>query len=1633
MFGDNFMSLRQSRKIQRIHQSIGFKRLTRSEYTLKLLVERWTQSRGLLVLFALLMVRISACQTPSPVWSLATNCGTVAISPTGNQVVISNAWSVEMLSYPGYQLQWTRRLSLQNDYPHNSFFSSDGSKVWIWYNGSPSGGSGSLMQVYASSGIPTGLNFPLPSNSGVAVYGSEIVVMQNNQGPQNYTVTYLTFDTTTLQQLASFTSSPGNNQSGTSFGSWNGNDALAINNQIWYLRTGNLQAQITSIGGNGIGVDGTLNIHGFDPGGGVIASIFPNNGSIVLGGTDRLVPDSNGNPVLSWNNSSYYVSLSPGQIPLLYNAFNNSLMIWQDSTYSGILGLNWQTGAQAWSGQTLPLTPAGDSTNISANQIFPNGHWLGQIGPIGWNNGYFQPTLVDYTINSAGISVNTPPNIPEGGIFQIAATSTGVILGGNQGGANGAGGSAGSNTYLGFQNSADGSVQWSNQAHSGAASPRLAPSGNYVVVCNKGTPNNASRSDSVVVYQASSGNTLATLIGSPANWAAASFWDAVWADDSLIVALDHNWNAYSISFNGSQLGTPSPLNVAFVYGCAIGWVAGTDGSGNPTITHYAVGFTSGTTFGWLALDGTAAGTLTTIPAYVPNQTGYRITPMSNGAVSILQPLIDSTGWTGLAWFTYQMSSSGQINLVDSFIYTSPNIFNDQGYNNPAVGYATDGFANGDISLDGRIVAFAEGEGVDETGNVLPSQLQIVRTSDGAVLQTINNYFTGITNYYNWYNIALMAFSPDDTILYVADAFGDRVTALPVPTWSDAVSTVAIHPTTVVGGSGSSGTVTLSKAAPVGGDVVNLTSSDPSTVVPTTVMVPAGQTSTTFAITTTAVSTNTLVTITATSGSVNASTVLTVTTPSVNSVSLNPTSVVGGSTSTGTVTLNGPAGPSGDTILLTSSNTAMATVPASVTISAGSTSATFTVTSIPDQSTKTANIVAALGSSTQFATLTVNPPALSSITLTPNSLVGGNKTVGTVTLSGPAAVGGVGITLSSNSTNAPVQSSLTILAGLTSANFTITTTAVGSTVSATITATHGSASLPATLTIIPASLITVSLSPATVLGGSSSNGAVTLNGVAAAGGATVSLSSNSSNAALPPSVTIPAGASSATFTVATTGVAATTSVTITGTLNGVTQTGTLTINAPSLVSLGLIPTSVIGGTPSTGTVTLNGPAPATGLPVSLSSNNPTYASVPTSVTVAGGSTTGTFTVSTTPDQSAKTATITCTLGSVSKTATLTVTAPVLASFTVSPASVIGGSKSVGTVTLSGPAATGGVGVTLSSNSTSATIQSQVTVLAGATTATVSIGTVAIPSTVVATISAAQGGISLPESLTVQAAGLISASVSPNAIVGGSATKVTGTVSISGPAPVGGATVGLSSSNTSAATVPTSVTIPAGSTTATYPVATLQVSATTTPTVTATYNGVTLNSTLTVNPYQATSIAASPSTILGGDSTAGTVTINAAAPTGGIVVNLTSNSSAMAVPASVTIPAGSTSVAFSATTIPVLAATNVTIQAAYGSQTPATASATVDPPAILVCSFVPDTVPGGAQTTLYVFLTGATAPGATLNVTCNSTRLTVGTTLTCVAGMPVQFFTLPTIAGAPTTVQLTLTTNGSSSTSILTLTP
>ena len=67
--------------------------------------------------------------------------------------------------------------------------------------------------------------------------------------------------------------------------------------------------------------------------------------------------------------------------------------------------------------------------------------------------------------------------------------------------------------------------------------------------------------------------------------------------------------------------------------------------------------------------------------------------------------------------------------------------------------------------------------------------------------------------------------------------------------------------------------------------------------------------------------------------------------SLQSVSLNPTSIAGGNTVQGTVTLTAGAPAGGATVTLASSNTSVATVPSSVVVAQGSPSATFTVTAV----------------------------------------------------------------------------------------------------------------------------------------------------------------------------------------------------------------------------------------------------------------------------------------------------------------------------------------------------------------------------------------------------------------------------------------------------------------------------------------------------------------------------------------------------------------------------------------------------------------------------------------------------------------------------------------------------------------
>jgi hypothetical protein len=185
-----------------------------------------------------------------------------------------------------------------------------------------------------------------------------------------------------------------------------------------------------------------------------------------------------------------------------------------------------------------------------------------------------------------------------------------------------------------------------------------------------------------------------------------------------------------------------------------------------------------------------------------------------------------------------------------------------------------------------------------------------------------------------------------------------------------VSSLNVSPASVTGGTPATGTVTLNGPAPAGGAQVALSSNNPAVSAPASVTVAAGATSATFSLGTSAVADSTAVTITASYGGATRTATLTVLPAVLTSLTLNPTSVVGGlETSTGTVTLNGPA-PAGGAQVALSSNNGAASVPSSVTIPAGATSATFTVNTAIVLLATNATITATYKGTSRSATLRV---------------------------------------------------------------------------------------------------------------------------------------------------------------------------------------------------------------------------------------------------------------------------------------------------------------------------------------------------------------------------------------------------------------------------------------------------------------------------------------------------------------------------------------------------------------------------------------------------------------------------------------------------------------------------------------
>jgi probable HAF family extracellular repeat protein len=268
---------------------------------------------------------------------------------------------------------------------------------------------------------------------------------------------------------------------------------------------------------------------------------------------------------------------------------------------------------------------------------------------------------------------------------------------------------------------------------------------------------------------------------------------------------------------------------------------------------------------------------------------------------------------------------------------------------------------------------------------------------------------------------------------------------------------------------------------------------------------------------------------------------------------------------------------------------------------------------------------------------------------------------------------------------------------------------------------------------------------------------------------------------------------------------------------------------------------------------------------------------------------------------------------------------LAAFTLSATSVAGGKAVSAKGTLTALAPPGGAVVSItSSNPAVAPVPARLVVQQPTDTRAFNVIPAVVSQPTRVTISATYGLVTISQTLTVLPPVLSTVSLTRSTIIGSCQTAIA-KVTLTGSAPAAGASVSLGAT-VAGVNSPRSVTVPAGATSASLTIATGAVSTINAGTFTASYGGVSKALNVAVRPIYVQTLALTPTSIVGGGTVSGIVTIECAAPAGGLAVRLSSTNAAVAAPATsaVVLPAGATKGTFSVRTTRPAAVTTVTIK-------------------------------------------------------------------------------------------------------------
>lgn len=665
------------------------------------------------------------------------------------------------------------------------------------------------------------------------------------------------------------------------------------------------------------------------------------------------------------------------------------------------------------------------------------------------------------------------------------------------------------------------------------------------------------------------------------------------------------------------------------------------------------------------------------------------------------------------------------------------------------------------------------------------------------------------------------------------------------------------------------------------------------------------------------------------------------------VSFAPASVALGNQTYLNITFDKPVPETGYDIALHDTDPTTAPMPPSnvLHINGGSQGVSWLVTIPATGKTGLVTVYATIGETKVSSTLDVIVPAVNGNVVSQNPIFGGSDFPSwTITLPSVAGQGGLSVLAesSNNSVIKPQFGYFTFPEGYQSSSMALNTFPVAANTNVSLSVYFSGGHSTVVVLVKPILITSLTLDNSSVFGGTTDvNGTLNLNYSSPTNpttGCTATVTtSNTAAASLDSSkANIPSGYYAVNFAIHTHPVAVDTNVTITVTLNGVSKTQVLTVRRNYPTKLAIDNTSPFGGVDMPNcTVSLETTAATDtyeGAKVLLKSSSTAAATVPASLAIPAGYQSSGFTVTTLPVGANTNVTISATLNGVTVSQLITVKAEFVSSVQLSTYVAVGGSdQATGTVNLNYQAlnATGTTVALTSSVPAAASVPPSIVVPAGYTSNSFSITTYPVTADVSVTITANLNGALKTATLVVRAVKVTSLKLTETTAVGGT-DQPQGTVNLSYAAPSPkGSTVTLTSSAPAAASVPSSMNVPAGYQANGFQMTTYPVTASTAVTITATLNGSSQTAVLTVVPILVTAVSVAPTTAVGGvDQPTGAVNINFAAPSpNGAKIGLGSSAPSVAsVPASVIVPAGYYSNGFPVTTHAVTASTTVTITAA-----------------------------------------------------------------------------------------------------------